>query len=227
MWRILWLRRKYGTSVRIVLIKNDVTDAFQQVPVRWSEAPVFGYSFGNFVVVDPRLVFAWCNSPGNFCVIPDALDHSHNHTSQGRRATAHVEVSLPVEQEVNPPRFPPGCRIPPGSGGGRSDSFFVKFYVDNGILVEVVWTSDGARCKFASASCASDHFCVFGDRGPGDPPLLSPHKLFSWQSRLCVLGWEIEPTVGMTISVLTDKLQRLRVTINEWLPTRHWRPSPS
>lgn len=128
-----------------------------------------------------------------------ALEHSHNHTSLdnavltelGRRATAHVEVPLPVEQEVPPP-FPPGCRIPPGSGGGLSDSFFVKFYVDDGILVEVVWESKGARCKVASASCVSDHFRVFGDRGPGDFPLLSPHKLSWWQTRLCVLGWEID-----------------------------------
>ena len=226
VWRILWLRRTYGPSARIVLSKIDVTDAFRQVAVQWSGAPVFGYSVGDLVVVDRRLVFGWRNSPGNFCVMTAALEHSHNHTSVanavvtdlGRTATNHVEVPLPSERETPPP-FPPGCRIPPGSGGGRSDSFFVRFYVDDGILVEVMWSPTGDRCKIASASCASDHFRIFGARGSRDPPLLSARKLSSWCTRLCVLGWDID-TVDMTISVPTDKRERLRATINEWPTTR-------
>ena len=50
--------------------------------------------------------------------------------------------------------------------------------------------SPGERCKRASESCASDHFRLLGERGPNDPPLLSPHKLSSWATKLVVLGWE-------------------------------------
>ena len=40
--RILYLRRRVGPRVRIVLSKIDVTEAFRQVSVQWAGAPVFG-----------------------------------------------------------------------------------------------------------------------------------------------------------------------------------------
>ena len=51
-WRILYLRRRFGRGARIVLSKMDVKDAFQQVPVEITPAPVFGYTFDGLVVVD-------------------------------------------------------------------------------------------------------------------------------------------------------------------------------
>lgn len=42
VWRILWLRVKFGTIARIVLSKIDATDAFQQIAIEWLSAPLFG-----------------------------------------------------------------------------------------------------------------------------------------------------------------------------------------
>ena len=52
-----------------------------------------------------------------------------------------------------------------------------------------------------------------------DPTLLAPHKISLWDTRLCVLGWDID-TVAMTFSVPLEKLERLRDTLNEWSPDR-------
>ena len=52
MWRILYLRKRFGRGARIVLSKMDVKDAFRQLPVEISRAPVFGHIFGGLVVVD-------------------------------------------------------------------------------------------------------------------------------------------------------------------------------
>ena len=80
--------------------------------------------------------------------------------------------------------------------------FFVLYYVDDGILVEVQWWPDGRSCRRASASLASDHYWLFGVRSSRDPTLLSPHKISLWDTRLCVLGWDID-TVAMTISAVS------------------------
>ena len=81
IWRILYLRQRFGRRARIVLSKMDVKDAFRQVPVEITRAPVFGYVFGDLVVVDRRLQFGWRNSPGFWCLFSSALEHAHNNTS--------------------------------------------------------------------------------------------------------------------------------------------------
>ena len=86
--------------------------------------------------------------------------------------------------------------------------------------MEVQWWSDGRRCRRASASLASDHYRLFGVRSSRYPALLFfPHKISLWDTRLCVLGWDID-TVAMTISVPLEKLERLRDTLSEWSPDR-------
>ena len=42
IWRILYLRRRFGPRTRIVLSKIDVTVAFRQDSVQWAGVPVFG-----------------------------------------------------------------------------------------------------------------------------------------------------------------------------------------
>ena len=42
IWRTLYLRHRLGRRARIVLRKMDVKDAFRQVPVEVTRAPVFG-----------------------------------------------------------------------------------------------------------------------------------------------------------------------------------------
>ena len=81
---------------------------------------------------------------GVFCLFSAALEHAHRHTSyddavvmeQGRTATEHVSVTPPRATD-RPAPLPPGCRVPRGQGGWRRNTFFVLYYVDDGILVEV------------------------------------------------------------------------------------------
>ena len=104
IWRILFWRAKFGPSARIVMSKIDLTDAFRNVPVRPEKSAVFGYAFGEWVVIDGRLEFGWTNSPGYFCLLTGALEHSHAATTfadavvteQGRAATAHINVQPPL-----------------------------------------------------------------------------------------------------------------------------------
>ena len=42
VWRILYLRRKYGVGAPIVLSKMGVKDAFRQVAVEWERSQTFG-----------------------------------------------------------------------------------------------------------------------------------------------------------------------------------------
>ena len=84
--------------------------------------------------------------------------------------------------------MPPGYVVPPGRGGGTDDSFFVRFYVDDGASVEVQRYPSGERCLCASASLACDHFRLFRDRARTAPPLLSKHKITDWGTQLEVLG---------------------------------------
>ena len=129
--RIFFLRRRFGPRTRIVLSKMDVTEAFRQVRVQWTGAPVFGYVFRDFVVADRRLQFGWRSSPGFFCLFSAALEHAHRHTSygdavvmaQGRAATGHVSV-IPPRTTDRPALLPPGCRIPRGRGGVKTSPFF-------------------------------------------------------------------------------------------------------
>ena len=141
--RILYLRRKLGVRARS---KMDAKYATRQVPVAWVRSPAFGYVFRDLVVIGRRLQLGWRNSPGFWCLLASALDYSHVLTSyenaaiteSGRDATAHVKVtrSEATEQLASLPR---GCQTPQGTGGGIDDCFFVRYYVDDGILVELQW----------------------------------------------------------------------------------------
>ena len=73
----------------------------------------------------------------------------------------------------------------------------------------------GVWCLLASASLASDHFRLFGNRRETDPPLLAARKVTSWDTKLEVLGWEID-TVGMTITLPPAKLVQLRDLLRQW-----------
>ena len=107
-------------------------------------------------------------------------------TDSGREATRHVIVRPPRESRASV--LPPGYVAPPGRGGGADDSFFVRFYVDDGVSIEVQRYPSGDRCLCESASLASDHFRLFGDRAPTNPPLLSKNKISHRDSQLEVLG---------------------------------------
>lgn len=132
-------------------------------------------------MINRRLEFGWTDSPGCFCLLTSAWEHAHAATSvadavvteQGRAAATHIEVAPPTTPG-QPSTFPPGCVLSRESGGRRNDSFFIGFYVDDGIRVEIQWFPNGDRCKRASESCASDHFRLLGERGEKTPPQALP-----------------------------------------------------
>ena len=159
---ILYLRRRFGPRARIVLSKINVTEAFRQVSVQWAGVPVFGYVFRELVVADRRLQFGWRNSSGFSVCFPQLSRSSRTRSSPhvvrrrrgdgpGRTTTEHVSVTPPRATD-RPASLPTGCRVPRGRGGWRRSPFFVLYYVNDGILVEVQWRPDGRRCRRASAS---------------------------------------------------------------------------
>ena len=127
-----------------------------------------------------------------------ALEHAHTHSMfqgadvspKGAAAVAHVEISPP--RGVPVVSIPGDCGPVSGSGGNAGNYFFVRYYVDDGILFELQWWPDGRRCLRAVQSLASDHFCLLGERGVSDPPLLSARKITDWDTQLGVLGWIID-----------------------------------
>ena len=62
--RVLFLRQTHGPRARLVLRRVDVNNAFRQVLVDPTGAPVFGYAMGGHEVLDLRLQLGWRNSPG-------------------------------------------------------------------------------------------------------------------------------------------------------------------
>lgn len=232
IWRILYL---YDTAVRdvddpprILLAKMDTNKAFRQVSVDINKAPVFGYVFGDVVVVDRCLQFGWTSSPSLWGVCAAAVEHSHNNTTlanavvtaEGRDATSHVRVEQARVGERHA-HLPPDCIFPQDEGGGIHDEFWVRTYVDDALFVELESVFRGHRCLRASQSFASDSFRLFGTRNDGQPPLFAREKTSSWDTRSEMLGWNID-TVGMTISVPPAKLAQLSDMLAEWPVDRRY-----
>ena len=127
-----------------------------------------------------------------------ALEHAHTHSTfqdaavspQGAAAVERVQLSPLRGGSVR--SLPRDCRPISGSNGYAGSYFFVRYYVDDGILIEVQWWPDGRRCMRAVQSLASDHFRLLGVRGAFDPPLLSASKITSWDTRLEELGWVVD-----------------------------------
>ena len=219
--RVMYLRQKFGPNARIVLSKLDVKSAFRQVPVDRSRAPIFGYVVEDLVVVDLRLQFGWTSSPGFWGIFSSALEHSHTHTTfedalvseHGRGAAESVHIADARNRVVAP--LPSDCADLGEWGGRFYDPFFVRYYVDDGILVEVQWWPDGRRCLRATRSLVSDHFRLFGERGANEPPLLSEKKMSDWDTCLEVLGYVIDSEC-MTVSLSPQKISKLRRVLSEW-----------
>ena len=150
--RVLFSRRTHGPRGQIVLSSVDVAYAFRQVlfdPVR---APVFGYAMGGHVVVDLRLQLGWRNSPGFWALMAAALEHAHTHSTfrdavvPPQEAAAVEHVQLAPSRGVPIKWLPCDCRSVAGRGGNTRSYVFMRYYVDDVILVEVQWWSDDCRC---------------------------------------------------------------------------------
>lgn len=146
-----------------------------------------------------RCQFGWRSSPGFWLLFSSALEHSHTHTTfqgsvvtqEGSEAVKHVRI-VPSPVDAPAADLPSGCQKVQGTGGFAGSPFFVRYYVDDGILVEVRFFADGRRCLHAVRSLASDHYRLLGNRGTNNPPLLSPAKITNFETRLEVLGWTLD-----------------------------------
>ena len=224
--RILFLRQLHRTSAEIVMCRIDAKEAFRQLLIDPAGAPAFGYVFGDQVVVDLRCQFGWRSSPGFWSLFSSALEHSHTHTSyqdatvtdEGVAAVQHVKV-IPSAAAGPAVPVPPDCLPIVGEGGYAGSRFFVRYYVDDGVLIEVRFFEDGRRCLKAIQSIASDHFRLLGVRGPSDPPLLAKSKLTDFSTRLEVLGWVLD-THELTLTLPERKHDKLRRVLDEWPPSR-------
>jgi len=208
---------------RILLAKVDTKGAFRQVSVDVDHAPIFGYVFDEWVVVDRCLQFGWTSSPAFWGVCTAAVEHSHNHTTfqnavvnpEGLAAASHVRVVPPHASEVRA-AMPSNGVFPPGSGGGIRDPFLVSTYVDDALLAEVEGPClEGRRCLRATRSFLSDSFRLFGTRTDGEPALFDPEKTTSGDSSMVMLGWLID-TVAMTISVPPEKAVHVCEMLSQW-----------
>lgn len=223
--RVLFLRQLHGVAAEIMLCRVDVKEAFRQVHVAPSGASAFTYVFEGQAVVDLRCQFGWRSAPGFWSLSSSALEHSHTHTSfqtsmvtaEGAAAVQLVKVVPPEAGRAAIP-VPADCRPVDGEGGYAGSPYWVRYYVDDGVLVEVRFFKDGRRCLRAVQSLASDHFRLLGSRGTQDP-LLSPSKITHFETRLEVLGWVLD-TQQLTITMTTHKQEKLARLLHVWPTSR-------
>lgn len=71
------LRLRYPHA-HLVFRKIDVADAFRQLRIHPSYAPLFAYAVGDWLVVDLRLTFGWAGSPGFFLRVAEGDDPAHH-----------------------------------------------------------------------------------------------------------------------------------------------------
>ena len=197
-------------------------DVFVQVFFDPVGAPVFGYEMAENVVVDLRLKFVWRDSPRIWGLMTSAREHAHTHckfqdaavSPQGPAAVEHVRLAPPRGGSVR--SLPRDCQTVSGTS---EVVFFVRYYVVDGILVEVQWWPDGRRFLRAVQPLESDHFRLLGVRGASNSPLLSASKITSWDTCFEVLGSLVDTEALMVTSAPHNRL-KLRLFSEEWPSTR-------
>lgn len=141
------------------------------------------------------------------------MKYTHHNTSflealvweQGRTAVAHFSVDPHSDGAVVP--RPGGSDGVPGVDG-EGDPFFVRHYVDDGILVTVCLLRDGRCLRRIIASIASGRFLLLRSHGPSEPLLLDPRMVLDWNTCLDALGWRlnIAKLVAVCAPDKSDKL---------------------
>ena len=157
------------------------------------------------------------------CFLP--LSNTHTHTTfqtasvlpVGAESVDHVHIVSPTAPAA---RLPRDCATIVMDGGFAGPAFFVRYYVDDGVLVEAKFFQDSRRCRRAVQSLASSHFRLLGTRGPNDPPLLSKEKITDFNTRLEVPGWMILDTQQLTVTMPAQKQQKLIRVLGNWPATR-------
>ena len=76
---------------------------------------------------------------------------------EGAAAVDHVQIVPKGDGRTAVP-LPRDCRQTVGTGGFAGSPFFLRFYIDDGGLIEGRVFPEGRRCVRAVQSIASDHF---------------------------------------------------------------------
>ena len=127
---------------------------------------MFGYKVGHHVVVNFRVPFDWRSSPGFRGLLSAALEDAHIHTTfqhsevtaRGAAAFDHVPIVPPRGGRAAALRQ--DCLRIQDFGGESSSELFMRYYVDDGILVEIQWLPDGRKYIRMLQSLASNRFCL-------------------------------------------------------------------
>ena len=128
--------------------------------------------FDGVGVVDLRCQFGWRSSPGFWSLFSSALEHSHTYTSfqtsqvtvEGASAVQHVKVVPPCTSRTATP-VPADYLKVAGDGGWAGSPYWVRYYVDDGVLVEVRFFNDGRRPVLAGSSVSRVTIFVFWEAG--------------------------------------------------------------
>lgn len=130
----------------------------------------------------------------------------------------HVKV-IPSAAASPAVPVPLDCLPIAGEGGFAGSRFFVRYYVDDGVLSEVRFFEDGRRCLRAIQSIASGDLRLLGTRGSGDPPLLAHCKLTDFSTRRGVLGWLLD-THDLTITMTDRRHDTYLEFVGRWVTFR-------
>ena len=154
-----------------------------------------------------------------------ALEQAHTHSTfqdaavflQGAAAVERVRLALSRGGSIW--SFPRDCRTVCDSGRYAGNRVFVRYYVYDGIFVEVQWWPDDHRCMRAVQSLASDLVRSLAVRGASDPGLLPASKITNWDTLLDMLSWLVD-TEGLTVTSPLHKRLKLRLLLAKCPPTR-------
>ena len=133
---------------------------------------------------------------------------------EGAAAVYNVKLVSPPDGSSAVP-LPHDCQQIVDAGGIVGYSFFVRYHVDDGLLLEGRFCSDGRRCSRAMQSIGSDYFRLLDSRDQNKPPLLAPKRVTNFETRLEMLGWIID-TKNLTVSMTPSKLEKLHRLRGDW-----------
>jgi hypothetical protein len=91
--------------------------------------------------------------------------------------------------------------------------FFGKWYVDDGMLVELLWNLE--RMYYATRYCTTVHIRMLGAPSNGLPCVVPKKKQTNWSTQEEFLGWMVD-TREMTVSLSAKKLGELKELLGWW-----------
>lgn len=127
-------------------------------------------------------------------------------------------------QQGSPVLVPADRDLIPDAGVHNSDPFFVRYYADDAMLVEIVQWLGYRQSLRAAQSLALDHFRLLGERGNQAPPVVVRTEVSDWNSSVEVLEWTLD-SEAMAFSMFETKARKLQARV--WTGRHHGNTPPS